>query len=73
MQRLHDPDGFRRLERELLESAERTRRTRESRTSTNGDLRHEAAPQEPAASILELPVREAECLDCDLEREETSA
>lgn len=73
MQRLHDPDEFRKLERELRQTAEQARRTRESRTSTNGDLRHEAAPQEAAASIVELPVREAECLDCELEREETSA
>ncbi len=73
MQRLHDPDGFRELERELRRSAEQARRTRESRSSTNGDLRDEVGPKEPAASIVELPVREAECLDCELEREETSA
>jgi hypothetical protein len=73
MQRMHDPDGFRRLERELRESAERTRRTRESRASSNDDLRTQAVPVELEAPVLELPVRATECRDCDLEREETSA
>jgi hypothetical protein len=75
MMPMHDPDGLRRLERELRDRTESTRRVREARS-------HRPAPEEPpAATVTVLPelvpemaeqVEEA-CATCDREREQTPA
>ncbi len=66
---IHDPDRSRRLERELRDSAELTRRLREARS--DGATRIE--PELPAAEVVELPIAEDVCVLCELEGEPSSA
>jgi hypothetical protein len=72
MMPMHDPDRFRRLERELEDSAELARRVRDARDGLGP-----SDPEwvEPTAAVTQLPVEWAaeRCPVCGLQREQTSA
>lgn len=60
---MHDLDRIRRLERELRDSAESTRRVRDA--ANHADHRpHERPP----AEVTALPIAEDSCVLCELER-----
>jgi hypothetical protein len=69
MMPMHDPQAFGRRERELRDSAERIRRVADARAAQA----HE--PERPSAVVRRLPhpVAEEPCVDCEFERERTSA
>jgi hypothetical protein len=66
---MHEPDGLRKLERELRDSAEHARRIREAGSSDA--TRTEAV--RPDAQVLELPIADDVCVVCEIEREPSSA
>ena len=72
MMPMHDPDRFRRLERELEDSAELARRVKDARDGTGPS---DPERVESTAVVTELPVEWAaeRCPVCGRQREQTSA
>jgi hypothetical protein len=66
---MHEPDRLRKLERELRDSAERARRSREAESS-DATI---AEAERPVAEVLELPIADDVCVVCEVERESSSA